>query len=160
MDKNWFLELTPSFSQTHRFSGAHVPASSKLFKIKRYSQKEQLGAYVRLDPSEKPEKVKVAFEQSKGGFRLDRTAQAQIDAAFGSDTLRCLFPLLPEDLLLAQLRGLSGIWGPIAPVAAGTVSAVHVAVLPGGGDKLTLPLHRTFSLQSKFSALGTSFSRS
>ena len=44
----------------------------QLFQVKRHSQQEQLG----LAPGEKPAEAKVAFEQGKGAFHLDGTAQA------------------------------------------------------------------------------------
>lgn len=73
----------------------------QLFQVERHNQQEQLGADICLAPGEKPAKTKVAFEQGKGAFHLDGTAQAQMDAAFGNNPLRCLFPLLPKGLLQA-----------------------------------------------------------
>ena len=62
-----------------------------------------------------------------------------MDAAFGNNPLRYLFPLFPEGLLQAQFLGVSRVLGPAALSAAGAASAALAAV-PGRGDKLALPL--------------------
>ena len=75
-----------------RLQSPFIPFHPELFQVKSECQEEQLCPDILLSSREKTPEPEVIFQQAKGAFYLDRSAQAQMNTLLCSNVIKRCFP--------------------------------------------------------------------